>query len=341
MKRVFRISLRVVTVLGVLTAATALLCLDGVDYRPYFRQPYYSNTAALLRASAETNTLARGELAAGFGCAVLTPKVNAAQDLAAEGQFRTLPLAGYGGRRGKPATGMHDDLHVKAVALKVQNRLGVMVGADALIIPAEVAEKAVRRLEEEAGLTRAQIYFGATHTHSSLGAWGEGKVAESFAGGFQPEARTWFADRIVTAVRDAIKDLKPAQFGHGSVAASAFIRNRLVGGLGEVDPEFSYAVVKQDTGKLAVLGVYGAHATVLGSGNKADAILTSSSCADATFVITLTATDNVGGWGVAYLTGLRGADNARARLRLDWRPRYLSWRDGFAAELTGTVSTSG
>jgi nucleoside-diphosphate-sugar epimerase len=38
-----------------------------------------------------------------------------------------------------------------------------------------------------------------------------------------------------------------------------------------------------------------------------------------------------GGWGVAYLNELRGADNARARLRLDWRPRHASWADGFAA----------
>jgi nucleoside-diphosphate-sugar epimerase len=37
----------------------------------------------------------------------------------------------------------------------------------------------------------------------------------------------------------------------------------------------------------------------------------------------------VGGFGVAYMTRLRGADNARARLSLDWRPRYTSWRDGF------------
>lgn len=41
----------------------------------------------------------------------------------------------------------------------------------------------------------------------------------------------------------------------------------------------------------------------------------------------------VGGWGVAYMTQLRGADNARAKLTLDWRPRYASWRDGMAAEL--------
>jgi len=40
-----------------------------------------------------------------------------------------------------------------------------------------------------------------------------------------------------------------------------------------------------------------------------------------------------GGYAVALLTKLRGADNARARRLLDWRPRYPSWRAGFAAEL--------
>lgn len=40
----------------------------------------------------------------------------------------------------------------------------------------------------------------------------------------------------------------------------------------------------------------------------------------------------VGGFGVDYMTRLRGADNARAKLALDWRPRHASWRTGFAAE---------
>ena len=35
--------------------------------------------------------------------------------------------------------------------------------------------------------------------------------------------------------------------------------------LGKVDPEFSFAVFKQRGGKLAVLGIYAAHATVLSS----------------------------------------------------------------------------
>lgn len=262
-KRLLRISLRVLAGLVVRLVVTALLCLGGVDSRPYFREPYYTQTLARLRASADTNTLARGELAAGFGHSRLTPTVNAPQDAPAQGQFRSLPLAGYGNRHGRPAKGTHDDLYVKAVAFKVQGRVGVMVGADALIIPAEVADEAVRRLERESGLSREQIYLGATHTHCSLGAWGEGLVAESFAGGFQPQARVWFSDCIVAAVKEALGDLKPARFGHGHFAAAQFIRNRLVGGLGQVDPEFSFAAIKQDAGKLGVLGVYGAHATVL------------------------------------------------------------------------------
>lgn len=72
------------------------------------------------------------------------------QDDPGDGKFRSLPLAGYGSRRGKPATGVHDDLYVKAVALRVGDRVGVMVGADALIIPAEVTDLAMRRISRSA-----------------------------------------------------------------------------------------------------------------------------------------------------------------------------------------------
>ena len=262
-KKLFRILLRLSLLVAALVIALLILGLDGVDYRPYLREPYYAETTARLRAHQATNSVTRGELAAGFGRALLTPAVKAAQDDPAKGQFRSLPLAGYGNRHGKPAAGVHDDLYVKAVALRVGDRLGVMLGADALIIPAEVTEIAMRRIEAELKLSREQIYLSATHTHCSLGGWGEGFVAEQFAGGFQPGSRVWFADRIVVAVREAIADLKPAAFGRGSFSAPEFVRNRLVGELGKVDPEFSFAVLKQTAGKLAVLGSYSAHATVL------------------------------------------------------------------------------
>ncbi|GII42090.1 NAD-dependent epimerase/dehydratase family protein [Planotetraspora phitsanulokensis] len=48
----------------------------------------------------------------------------------------------------------------------------------------------------------------------------------------------------------------------------------------------------------------------------------------------------VGSWGVAFMNELRGADNARARLRLDWRPRYASVLEGFAADLAAEAAGS-
>lgn len=42
----------------------------------------------------------------------------------------------------------------------------------------------------------------------------------------------------------------------------------------------------------------------------------------------------VGGWGVAFMTGLAGASNARARAQLDWKPTYSSWQDGLTADLS-------
>jgi nucleoside-diphosphate-sugar epimerase len=39
-----------------------------------------------------------------------------------------------------------------------------------------------------------------------------------------------------------------------------------------------------------------------------------------------------GSWGVAYMNGLVGADNRRARQRLDWRPLYGTIQQGFQAE---------
>jgi neutral ceramidase len=264
-KKTGRIVLRSSVGLAALAVVLLVVCLDRVDYQPYLRAPYYTETTARLRAHRTTNAVPRGELAAGFGRALLTPTVNAPQDEPAQGRFRQLPLAGYGGRQGRPATGVHDDLYVKAVALRVADRLGVMVGADALIIPREVTELAARELAQDLKLGREQIYLSATHSHSSLGGWGEGKISEAFAGGFQPGTRTWLAGRIVSAVRQAVADLKPASFGHGSFMAPKFVRNRLVGPLGQVDPEFSYLVFKQQDGRLAVLGSFAAHATVLSS----------------------------------------------------------------------------
>ena len=251
MKKFRRIAGRFILGLLLLVVIAAVVCLDGVDWRPYFRQPYYQETVEKLKATSEKNRLARGELVAGFGVAKLTPSI-------------PLPLAGYGDRRGKIATGVHDDVFVKAVAFRVGARTGIMFGIDSLIVPREVGDKAAAVLKQKLGIEREQLYFSATHTHCSLGGWGEGIVGEAFAGNFDPKSIEWFVECIVKAAEAAIGDLKPAEFGRGSFEAPEFVRNRLVGELGKVDPEFSYAIVKQQGNRTGVIGSFSAHATVQG-----------------------------------------------------------------------------
>ena len=134
-------------------------------------------------------------------------------------------------------------------------------------MPREVANAAAVQIEHELGLPREALYFGATHSHSSLGGWGQGLVAEAFSGRFQPGVRLWFVGRLVAAVRTALSNAAPASLATGSFAAPEFVRNRLVGDKGRIDPEFSVIWVRRQDGSSAVIGAFAAHATVLGPGN--------------------------------------------------------------------------
>ncbi len=254
MKKFAKTAVRLLAVVALLLLAAGVASLTGIDDRELAVPPV---------APARVEP---GLLRAGFARVKFTPTVGVSRDDPGRGEFRFLPLAGYGNRKGKPAEGVHDDVWVKAVAFAVGGQTGVVVCADALIVPREVTALAMSRITSETGLRREQVYFAATHTHCSLGGWGEGPVGEAFAGPFQPAVRTWFAQQLAAATAQALRDLNPASLGHGSFSAPQFIRNRLVGDRGQVDPEFALLVVKQADGDTAVLGSFGAHATVLGGG---------------------------------------------------------------------------
>jgi hypothetical protein len=183
------------------------------------------------------------------------------------GRFRKLSLAGYGARKGRASTGVRQDLWTKALALEVEDQRVVMIASDLLIVPREVSEEVLRNLAVAPGLRRDQVYFTATHTHGSLGGWGEGWVAEQFGGPFVPEVRVWLIGRITEAARQALSQLGPSSIGFGAFEAPEGVRNRLVGDAGRVDAEFAYVRVRRDdNGKEALWGSYSAHATVLGAG---------------------------------------------------------------------------
>ena len=203
---------------------------------------------------------------AGFAKVSITPGLNNVIDEYSEGKFIQVPLAGFGARKGKPATGIHDSIFIKAVALKVALNTIVFVGADLLIMPPNITDSVTALLLTK-GIRRDQVYFSATHTHSSLGGWGPGFIGGQFAGNENINLERWLIQQITKAVVTAIADLRPARIGTGNFNAGNYTQNRLIKDSGTKNGDFSFIVVEQIGHKRAVLGSFAAHSTTMGSGN--------------------------------------------------------------------------
>jgi len=260
-----KIGIVLVTILVLLTVLFFILT-GSVDQTPYFESAYYKNTCTRLDSLKKTTVIVNDSLQAGFAKVSITPNLNNSGDNISEGKFSQVPLAGFGARKGKAATGVHDSIFIKAIALKVNQQTVVLVGADLLIMPPNIIDSVTFVLSVK-GIRRDQVYYSATHTHSSLGAWGPGFVGEQFAGKENKNLEKWLVLQISKAVTSAIADLHPARIGSGSFNAAFYTRNRLIGESGTKNDDFSFITVEQTGRKKAIIGSFSAHSTTMGSGN--------------------------------------------------------------------------
>ncbi len=233
---------------------------------PYFKTGYYQKTVSRLDSIKSEISCINDSLYAGFARVSITPDLNNIVENSEEGRLNKVPLAGFGQRKGKPSTGVHDSLFVKAVALKVGPQTLVLVSADLLIMPPNIIDS-VTSLLSKMGLQRNQLFFSATHSHSSIGGWGYGLIAKQFAGKENINLEKWLIRQIQKAVVNAISDLYPAKSGSGSFDASPYTRNRLIGKLGKKNDEFNFIVFEQTGRRKAIIGSFSAHATTLGYKN--------------------------------------------------------------------------
>ncbi len=254
------------TLVAILILA-AVWALQKVDYTPYFNTEYYQTTRSRLDSITSHFSLSRGKVYAGFAKVSITPRLDAPKDDPVEGAFKAVPLAGFGDRKGKPAKGVHDSIFVKAIALRVKSRTFVLVGSDLLIVPPNISAGVTKKVSGNQGLHRDQLFFSATHTHSSLGAWSGGYVGKAFAGETNPNIIKWLIQQYSLAVEKAMADIQPASLASITFQAPAYVKNRLIGDKGFTNPQFACLVIRQDTGRKAIMGSFAAHPTTLGGWN--------------------------------------------------------------------------
>jgi neutral ceramidase len=238
--------------LGILIGALlifALAIIVPIDRTPAKDSPAYPVMMARLDSlKSITIPKAKTSFRIGFGIANLTPSVPVA-------------TAGYGNRRGKNFTSVHDSIYVRAIVIDNGAMKVAMVTADLIIIPPTVTELLKNELPA-IGFTINNTFLGATHTHNSIGDWSKG-VTQLLYGEYSDTLVHFIADKIMQSIVNANNDLKNSILKVGNLPLSAPVRNRLHPRDGIVDSLVRVMEVHREDSTKGILLSYTAHATCL------------------------------------------------------------------------------
>lgn len=174
----------------------------------------------------------------------------------------SVPLSGYGDREGALSTGVHDSLWVRGFVFDNGVIKSALITLDALLVPPLVTFELKDRLHE-IGFLFENVYLSATHTHCSIGAWGDSWIANKFAGEFDPKIVNDITEAILTTIKNANDNMEDAKVGFSKYEARKLVKNRLVGEKGIVDPWFRVVKIQKESGNIALITSFSAHATCL------------------------------------------------------------------------------
>ena len=238
-------------ILGILFLLLVIV-IKPVD-RTHFIESDYYKSAQLKLDSLKANTTfdTNSQLEIGWAKVNITPKI-------------PTPLSGYGSRKGALSVGVHDSLWVRGFIFKNQTEKIAFITLDALIVPPAVTHQLIEQLPS-IGFDIQHVYLTATHTHSSMGAWGNSFIGELFAGEFDQNVVDQLTSKILNVIQKAEKNIEPSQIGYAEYKAPELVSNRLVDEKGIIDPWFRVMKVKKNSGKTALLTTFSAHATCLAS----------------------------------------------------------------------------
>lgn len=266
MKKWLKIIAKILGAIIVLIAIFLTYSIDSIDTAPYFESNYYKRTISSLDSAIEKSKIVEGIILAGFGKVNITPQIVEGKQNPSEGKFSRIKMPGFGD--GQHAIAVHDSLFVKVIAFELADQQLVIISADLLMIPEELSVKVANKLaEKDINLRRGQLLFGATHTHAGVGNSLPGYIGKQFGGEYQPEVVEWLSVKFTDAIIAALGDKKPAKMGSGFIHAPNLVRNRIIGETGRLNDRLTVLSVKQDSARQAVVGVFAAHATIVGRWN--------------------------------------------------------------------------
>ena len=225
-----------------------IITIKPLDRTPLENTSYYKNT--IKKFKYDNNIGIDGDtIKVGWAKKSLIPKY-------------LTPMAGYGARKGADFEGVYDSIWVRAVVFDNGKTVSAYVSMDLLIVPPNLVHD---EISKNLGISSDNIFFTASHTHSSIGGYLEGLAGNIFGGKYDKRNLEFITTQTREAIREAMLDLKKSKIGFASIYAADFITNRLVGdSIGTYDPFLRIIKIIRDDGKKASIFSYSAHATCFG-----------------------------------------------------------------------------
>lgn len=249
-KKAFRFILYFIASLAGVLILFVLVSVIQVVRSPYDKQEFYNQMQQNLEVlDQKTIPVPRSNFKVGFAKENLTPPYPTS-------------TAGYGKRRGALFTAVHDSIYVRTMVISNGTEKLALVTADMLIIPPVVTAILQKKLRA-IGFDLDNTYLSATHTHNSIGNWGERLIGEIYAGSYDDSLVHFIADRIVRCISKADSVLVPSVLKAGVIPVTNAVNNRLADKEGTVDSLLRVVEVRRADSTKLVLTSFTAHATCL------------------------------------------------------------------------------
>lgn len=243
--------LKTLLIIFLVLLVLGVILIEKIDRTPYQKTAHFQQWKQEVVNHDWTVDSIQEPLLAGWGMVNMTPD-------------ESVPMAGYGARWGKHYKTIHDSVYVRAIGLQDQaNKKLFFVSADLLIIPPNVKQRLIPLLEKS-GIALDNVHFGATHTHTSIGGWGQKLIGSLFAGKYDENVEIHLANKMHEAILLAMKDMKPTQIRYWEKRFENGVKNRLkVEGAELKDDKIRGLHFLRNDSTEALFLTYTAHTTLL------------------------------------------------------------------------------
>lgn len=174
-------------------------------------------------------------------------------------------IAGIGLRKLK-YTAVHDSIFARCIVIDNGTKPIALVSLDMLILPPKLRDAIESKLPS-IGFSLDNTYLSVTHTHSSVGNWGEHLVGRLYTGPYNDELISFLSEKVVKAIEIANANKLPSEIKIGSVPIPDLLFNRLAKEKGEIDSLFHAIEIHRSDSTSLLFTSFTGHATCASGSN--------------------------------------------------------------------------